>query len=83
VARYGRDPVRQGGRVTALRRDGPLLRGGGPDGLPPIRARHVLLATGSRDVEPELPGLPDAVRRGLVRYCPICDGYESRSTGSP
>jgi len=43
-----------------------------------IRARRVLLATGAVDVEPELPDLPDAVRRGLVRYCPICDGYESR-----
>lgn len=45
---------------------------------PPIRARHVLLATGAVDVEPELPDVPDAVRRGLVRYCPICDGFESR-----
>lgn len=42
-----------------------------------IRARRVLLATGALDVEPDLPDLPDAVRRGLVRYCPICDGYES------
>lgn len=38
----------------------------------------MLLATGAVDVEPDLPALPDAVRRGLVRYCPICDGYESR-----
>jgi thioredoxin reductase (NADPH) len=44
-----------------------------------IRARRVLLATGAVDIEPDLPNLPDAVRRGLVRYCPICDGYESRS----
>ncbi|MCB4823241.1 NAD(P)/FAD-dependent oxidoreductase [Roseicella aerolata] len=43
-----------------------------------IHARRVLLATGAVDVEPDLPDLPDAVRRGLVRYCPICDGYESR-----
>ncbi len=43
-----------------------------------IRARRVLLATGAVDIEPDLPDLPDAVRRGLVRYCPICDGYESR-----
>ncbi|NNM72738.1 NAD(P)/FAD-dependent oxidoreductase [Enterovirga aerilata] len=42
-----------------------------------VRARRVLLATGARDVEPDLPDLPDAVRRGLVRYCPICDGYEA------
>ena len=43
-----------------------------------LRARRVLLATGAVDVEPDLPDLPDAVRRGLVRYCPICDGYEAR-----
>lgn len=43
-----------------------------------IAARRVLLATGAVDVEPQLPDLPDAVQRGLVRYCPICDGYESR-----
>jgi thioredoxin reductase (NADPH) len=43
-----------------------------------VRARRVLLATGADDVEPGFPDLPDAVRRGLVRYCPICDGYEAR-----
>lgn len=43
-----------------------------------IRARRILLATGAVDVEPDLPDLPDAVRRGLVRYCPICDGFEAR-----
>lgn len=41
-----------------------------------IEARTILLATGVIDREPELPDVPDAVRRGLVRYCPICDGYE-------
>jgi thioredoxin reductase (NADPH) len=63
--------------VTALARDG---RGfvATVEGHAPVHARHVLLATGSRDLEPDLPDLPDAVRRGLVRYCPICDGFESR-----
>jgi thioredoxin reductase (NADPH) len=41
-----------------------------------LRARNVLLATGAIDVEPELPDLVDAVARGLIRHCPICDGYE-------
>ncbi|MBB4518318.1 MULTISPECIES: NAD(P)/FAD-dependent oxidoreductase [Burkholderiaceae] len=41
-----------------------------------IQARKVLLATGVIDVEPAFPGLVDAVHRGLVRHCPICDGYE-------
>lgn len=39
-------------------------------------ARTVLLATGMADEEPELPYLRQALRRGILRYCPICDGYE-------
>jgi len=42
-----------------------------------VRARRVLLATGAVDVEPDLPDLPNAIQRGLIRYCPICDGYEA------
>ena len=42
-----------------------------------IRSRRVLLATGSADVEPDLPDLPNAIQRGMIRYCPICDGYEA------
>lgn len=42
------------------------------------RARSVLLATGVTNrrapMEEELH--EDALRRGLIRYCPICDGYE-------
>ncbi|MFZ5545403.1 MAG: NAD(P)/FAD-dependent oxidoreductase [Pseudomonadota bacterium] len=46
------------------------------DGGAPLHARTVLLATGARDREPELPAL-DALRRGgLLRQCPICDGFE-------
>lgn len=41
-----------------------------------IEARTVLLATGSMDVEPSLPNIKDAIRQGLIRHCPICDGYE-------
>jgi thioredoxin reductase (NADPH) len=39
-------------------------------------ATHVLLATGVVDVEPPLPNVLEAVRRGLVRQCPICDAFE-------
>ena len=42
-----------------------------------VRSRRVLLASGSIDNEPDLPDLPNAIQRGLVRYCPICDGYEA------
>ncbi len=81
LARYGVRVVR--GTVTELRK----VEGGFAarfeeetgDGVPrEVGARRVLLATGADDVEPDLPDLPDAVRRGLVCYCPICDGYEAR-----
>lgn len=39
-------------------------------------SQTALLATGVVDIEPELPDLFHAVRRGLIRHCPICDGYE-------
>ena len=41
-----------------------------------IEARTVVIATGAMDVEPALPNIKDAIRTGLVRHCPICDGYE-------
>ena len=41
------------------------------------RARFVLLATGARDVEPEIEGIAQALQAGQVRYCPICDGFET------
>jgi thioredoxin reductase (NADPH) len=43
-----------------------------------VVARRILLATGAVDIEPDLPDMPNAVQRGLVRYCPICDGFEAR-----
>ena len=41
-------------------------------------ARAVLLATGTKNRRPPMDeGLHDeALARGLIRYCPICDGYE-------
>ena len=42
-----------------------------------ITARAVLLATGVVDHHPDLPGVEDAIARGLVRICPICDGFEA------
>ena len=42
-----------------------------------VRARRVLLATGMTDHVP-LPGLTKrATLRGVVRWCPICDGREA------
>lgn len=41
-------------------------------------ARTVLLATGVVNNRPEIDDAlhDDALARGLLRYCPICDGYE-------
>lgn len=41
-----------------------------------LRARKLILATGVVDNEPPIPGVEAAIARGLVRICPICDGYE-------
>ena len=39
-------------------------------------ARTLLLATGVLNVEPQLPDHDAALRKGLLRYCPICDAHE-------
>ncbi|HZH53163.1 MAG TPA: NAD(P)/FAD-dependent oxidoreductase [Microvirga sp.] len=79
LEQYG--PCIEAGTVTGLRKQPDRFivvveRQG--EGTRQIAARRVLLATGAVDIEPDLPNLPNAVQRGLVRYCPICDGYESR-----
>jgi thioredoxin reductase (NADPH) len=43
-----------------------------------IFTRTVILATGVADIPLPLPNLADAIGAQLVRYCPICDGYEAR-----
>jgi thioredoxin reductase (NADPH) len=40
------------------------------------RARAVLLATGMVDKEPEMRALREAIGRGAIRLCSICDGYD-------
>jgi thioredoxin reductase (NADPH) len=79
LCRYGVSPV--AATVTGLEKRADEFHAdlGDSDGRrQSVRARRVILATGAIDVEPDLPDLPDAVRRGLVRYCPICDGFEAR-----
>jgi thioredoxin reductase (NADPH) len=71
----------QSGRVTGLRKqpDRFIAIVEDNDGqTSQIAAKRIVLATGAVDIEPDLPDVPNAVQRGLVRYCPICDGYESR-----
>jgi thioredoxin reductase (NADPH) len=73
ATRYGATIV--DARVDAIERmdDGLFVA---HDTTSTIRARRLVLATGVTDIEPELPNLRDAIRQGLIRHCPICDGYE-------
>jgi thioredoxin reductase (NADPH) len=68
------------GSVTELARSGRaefLAKVRDPGGsCCEIKARTVLLCSGAVDVEPALPDIPDAIGRGLVRHCPICDAFE-------
>ncbi len=41
-------------------------------------AKKIILATGIRDVQPDIPNVTDLRLKGLLRYCPICDAYEFR-----
>lgn len=63
-------------RVTAIESDGEDFRIVTDSGS--YAARTVLLATGVVNHRPNiLPAVHDpALERGLIRYCPICDGYE-------
>ena len=47
-------------------------------GAGPVTARTVLLATGVANRRPPMDEElhDEALARGLIRYCPICDGYE-------
>jgi len=69
------DAVIEAGRVESLKREGEgfVARLNGRE----VRVRAVLLATGVVDHHPDLPGVEDAVKRSLVRICPICDAYEA------
>lgn len=62
--------------VTSLTPDGGLFRVETADHG--IAARSVLLATGVQNLAPDMDRAEHdaALARGLIRYCPICDGYE-------
>jgi thioredoxin reductase (NADPH) len=42
------------------------------------RARFAIVATGARDVAPPVEGLEQGLHGGQVRYCPVCDGFETQ-----
>jgi thioredoxin reductase (NADPH) len=62
-------------RVETLRREnGEFVAGWSAT---EVRAKRVVMATGLVDDSPSIPGLKQAIHDGLVRYCPICDGFEA------
>jgi thioredoxin reductase (NADPH) len=68
---------REPARVTRIERqdNGFIVSAGGRD----YRARTVLLATGvinNRPASMDDALHTEALAKGLLRYCPICDGYE-------
>ncbi len=68
---------REGNRVERLRLDDDAFALETADGA--YHARAVLLATGVVNHRPRhlLPEVHDpALERGLLRYCPVCDGFE-------
>jgi thioredoxin reductase (NADPH) len=70
------DATVESGRVTELRRDpaGFAAVAGGTS----ITATTVLLATGVAEEIPPIPFVAEALRRGELRVCPICDGFEGQ-----
>ena len=66
----------QKGAIEAVRRTQAGMFIADIDGSE-LSAKTVLLATGVTENKPPLPHLAEAVRSGLIRTCPVCDGYEA------
>jgi thioredoxin reductase (NADPH) len=72
LARYDLAPLSE--EVLVLGRDEEGLQVRTATGA--ISTAAVLIATGIRDLHPPIADHDEAVREGLLRYCPICDGYD-------
>ncbi len=70
---YGAELV--SGRVTALRKEGETFVATCSGG--DVNARFILLATGLVDHCPPIEGHPAECPSEVIRFCPICDGYEA------
>lgn len=71
AAAYGAD-LRQG-KVVRLERGFTATLDSGET----IAAPRVIMATGIVDEKPALPRMPEFIYKGAVRFCPICDAYET------
>lgn len=63
--------------LEALPAGGFRAHWGPPEARRSAQARFVVLATGASDHPPPLPYLAQALQEGALRYCPVCDGYET------
>lgn len=75
--KYGAEIIK--GRVTKLTKDEETGLFCAEWGSGSFQAKTVLLATGVTNRRPpmiEREVHDEAMARGLIRYCPICDGYE-------
>lgn len=70
---YGSTIVQSTVTKIAFAEDGFSIKAGEP-----LRTRAILLATGVHNHRPAMDDAlhAEAVAKGRVRYCPICDGYE-------
>lgn len=75
VQRYGAPMWR--GAALAIEPEGDHWRVRTQEGV--VLARRVLFATGVIDRWPQLLGARQAIDRGVLRFCPICDGFEAES----
>jgi thioredoxin reductase (NADPH) len=77
VARMRSQAIKYGAQIVAdtVSQLKQLLDGTTLEGVE-LNAKTVLLAIGVIDKEPALPNLFNAVQKGLIRHCGICDGYE-------
>ena len=73
--RYGAKLMQ--GRIDVIEGDAGHFRACG-EGLD-LKARTVILATGTVNRRPNIDPVThrDALNRGQLRYCPVCDGFEA------
>ncbi|WP_330341412.1 NAD(P)/FAD-dependent oxidoreductase [Streptomyces sp. NBC_00557] len=74
IARYGVELVRD--RVVDAARNGEDFTADLAGGRS-VRARQLVIATGLKDVLPDLPGLAERFGRDVI-HCPYCHGWEAR-----
>jgi thioredoxin reductase (NADPH) len=63
------------GHVTSLRKEGEMFVASSQSA--DVEAKFIVLATGLVDHCPPVDGAPADCPSDVIRFCPICDGYEA------